>query len=98
MRDAFHRTDLALYANGLTGREMSVQSYGVIGRSAIGQGSSGCPENHSLTANGNLRTKLYRWPKAASMSAGANPSPTHTIYVNYTRSQEGELYFAHSEV
>ena len=39
MRDAFHRTDLALYANGLTGREMYLQSYGVIGRSAIGQGS-----------------------------------------------------------
>jgi hypothetical protein len=54
MRDVLHSADLAPYANVLTGIEVQLQSYIVTRCCAVWPGSSGCPENYSLTTDANF--------------------------------------------
>ena len=56
MREALHRSDLALYTHGPAGIEVQLQSYDIIRCCAVWPGNSGRLKNFPLAANSNFWT------------------------------------------
>jgi len=91
MREVLHRGDLALYANGLTGIEVQLQGYNVIGRCAIGPGSSGCLENYSLTTNGNFGPNDVPLTQSSFYLCRHKRLESHTIFITCARDMPSDV-------
>jgi len=96
MRDVLDRSDLALYANLLMGMEVQFQSYNVIRRTAVWLRNPGCPENYSLTANGNFAANAVPMTKSSFDICGIKRMVRHTIYQVSLRSAFGYVSFPHT--